>query len=42
MSRKRYKAEEIVTMLRQVDVVVSQARGVSEAIRQLGVSEVTS
>ena len=41
MSRKRYKPEEIVTKLRQVDVLVSQGRGVSDAIRQIGVSEVT-
>ena len=41
MSRKRYKAEEIVTKLRQVDVLVSQGHGVADAIRQIGVSEVT-
>ena len=41
MARKRYKPEEIVTKLRQVDVVVSQGHGVSDAIRQIGVSEVT-
>ena len=41
MTRKRYKPEEIVTKLRQVDVLVSQGHGVSNAIRQIGVSEVT-
>ena len=41
MARKRYKPEDIVTKLRQVDVLVSQGRGVSDAIRQIGVSEVT-
>ncbi len=39
--RKRYKPEEIVTKLRQVDVLVSQGSSVADAIRQIGVSEVT-
>ena len=41
MPRKRYKPEEIVAKLRQVDVLVSQGRSMMEAIRQIGVSEVT-
>ncbi len=41
MPRKRYKPEEIVAKLRQVDVVVSQGTSMAEAIRQIGVSEVT-
>jgi putative transposase len=41
MPRKRYKPEEIVAKLRQVDVLVSQGQNMSEAIRQIGVSEVT-
>ena len=41
MPRKRYKPEEIVTKLRQVDVLMSQGSGVADAIRQIGVSEVT-
>lgn len=41
MPRKRYKPEEIVTKLRQVDVLVSQRSSVVDAIRQIGVSEVT-
>jgi transposase-like protein len=41
MARKRYKPEEIVAKLRQVDVVVSQDQSMAEAIRQIGVSEVT-
>jgi putative transposase len=41
MPRKRYKPEEIVAKLRQVDVLVSQGNGVSDAIRQIGISEVT-
>jgi putative transposase len=41
MPRKRYKPEEIVAKLRQVDVLVSQGIGVADAILQIGVSEVT-
>jgi hypothetical protein len=41
MPRKRHKPEEIVTKLRQVDVLVSQGHGIADAIRQIGVSEVT-
>jgi transposase-like protein len=36
-----YKPEEIVAKLRQVDVLVSQGSSVADAIRQIGVSEVT-
>jgi hypothetical protein len=42
MPRKRYKPEEIVAKLRQVDVLVSQGQSLADAIRQIGVSEVTS
>jgi ACT domain-containing protein len=41
MARKSYKPEEIVAKLRQVDVLVSQGQKVADAIRQIGVSEVT-
>ena len=41
MPTKRDKPEEIVTKLRQVDVLVSQGQGIVDAIRQIGVSEVT-
>jgi transposase-like protein len=41
MARKRYKPEEIVAKLRQVDVLVSQGQSMADAIRQIGVSEVT-
>ena len=41
MPRKRYKPEEIVTKLRQVDVLVAQGSAMADAIRQIGVSEVT-
>lgn len=41
MPRKRYTPEEIVAKLRQVDVLVSQGSMVADAVRQIGVSEVT-
>src|SRR5215831_11070445 len=41
MARKRYKPEEIVAKLRQVDILVSQGQNMMDAIRQIGVSEVT-
>ena len=41
MVRKRHKPEEIVAKLRQVDVLVSQGQTVADAIRQIGVTEVT-
>jgi transposase-like protein len=39
--KKRYTPEEIVAKLRQVDVLVSQGQNIADAIRQIGVSEVT-
>jgi len=39
--RKFYKPEEIVAKLGQVDVLMSQGRPAAEAIRQIGISEVT-
>ena len=41
MGKKRHSAEEIVSKLRQVDVLTVQGRTVAEAIRQIGVTEVT-
>jgi putative transposase len=41
MPRKRHKRKEIVAMLRQVDVLVSQGETVAEAVRAIGVTEVT-
>jgi predicted RNase H-like nuclease len=41
MRKRRYKPEEIVAKLRQVDVLVSQGASMADAIRQIGVSEVT-
>jgi len=41
MSKKVHKPEEIVSKLRQVDVLHSQGMAMVDAIRQIGVSEVT-
>jgi len=41
MSRKRYKPEEIVAKLRQVDVLHGQGLSMADAIRRIGVSEVS-
>ena len=41
MSRKRHKPEEIVSKLRQVDVLVAQGTPVADAVRSIGVTEVS-
>ncbi len=41
MPRKRHAPEEIVAKLRQVEVLTAQGRRVAEAIRSIGVTEVT-
>ena len=41
MARKRHTAEEIVSKLRQVDVLMAQGRPVGDAVRTIGVTEVT-
>ena len=41
MARKRYNPEEIVAKLRQVDVLVSQGQSVVDAVRSIGVTDVT-
>ena len=41
MARKRYKPEEIVGMLRHAEVLHGQGMSMADAIRQLGISEVT-
>jgi putative transposase len=38
MARKRYKPEEIVAKVRQVDVLVSQGQSVVDAVRSIGVT----
>ncbi|CAH1696425.1 transposase [Hyphomicrobiales bacterium] len=41
MPKKRHKPEEIVAKLRQVDVLVWQGQSVADAIRSIGVTEVS-
>jgi putative transposase len=41
MPKKRHKPEEIVAKLRQVDVQTAQGKSVADAIRSIGVTEVT-
>lgn len=41
MASKKHRPEEAVAKLRQVDVLVSQGQSVAEAIRAIGVTEVT-
>ena len=41
MARKRFKPEEIVAKLRQIEVLQGQGSTVVDAIRQIGVTEVT-
>jgi putative transposase len=41
MPRKRRTTEEIVAKLRQADVLTAQCRPVEEAIRSIGVTDVT-
>ena len=41
MARKRHTAEEIVAKLRQVEVLSGQGRPIADAIRAIGVTEVT-
>jgi hypothetical protein len=40
MGKKRHTPEEIVSKLRQVDVLVSQGHSMADAIRAIGVTEV--
>jgi len=41
MPKKRHKPEEIVAKLRQVDFLTAQGKSVADAIRSIGVTEVT-
>ena len=41
MPQKKHKPEGIVSKLRPVDVLVSQGQSVAEAVRSIGVTEVT-
>lgn len=41
MPSKRYRAEEIISKLREADVLLSQGATVSDVVKALEVSEVT-
>ena len=41
MARKRHTTEGIVAKLRQVDVLMAQGKPVADAVRMIGVTEVT-
>ena len=41
MARKRHSSEEIVGKLRQVDALLAQGKPVADAVRAIGVTEVT-
>ncbi len=41
MASKKHRPEEALAKLRQVDALVSQGQSVAEAIRAIGVTEVT-
>ena len=41
MPKKIHRPEEVVAKLRQVDVLVSQGQTAADAIRSIGVTEVT-
>ena len=41
MPRKRFKTEQIIQKLREVEVLLSQVRNVSEAFRKIGVTDNT-
>ena len=41
MPKKQHKPEEIVAKLRQVDVLASQGEPIADAVRSIGVTEVT-
>ena len=41
MARKRFAPEQIITMLREAEVLLNQATPVAEACRKLGIAEQT-
>ncbi len=41
MPQKKHKPEEIVAKLRHVDVLLSQGKSVSDAVRTIGVTQFT-
>ena len=41
MPKRKYRPEEIITKLREADILISQGQTVASVIKALGVSEVT-
>ena len=41
MSAKRYRPEEIISKLREADILIGQGKTVSQAIKAIGVADVT-
>ena len=41
MPRKKYRPEEIITKLREADILISQGQTVASVIKSLGISDVT-
>jgi putative transposase len=41
LAKKRYRPEEIISKLREADVLISQGKKVVEVIKVLGVTDVT-
>jgi hypothetical protein len=41
MPNKKYRCEDIITKLRQADVLISQDQATADVIRQIGMSHVT-
>jgi putative transposase len=41
MSKKRYTSEQIIALLREVDVKVSQGKSVGQICREIGIAEQT-
>ena len=41
MPKKRYRPEEIISKLREADVLISQGKKVVDVIKSLGVTDVT-
>jgi putative transposase len=41
MAKRNYKPEEIVSKLRQADVLIAQGSKISDVVRTLGVTQVT-
>jgi transposase-like protein len=41
MSKKRYRPEEIISKLREADILIGQGHTVTQAIKVIGISDVT-